>query len=217
MLICRVAKNLPVLELLNHFIKSSTVAYQRVAYKKNLVHASSNANRFKRVWVFLMRPLFFAQIWKIFINNYLYTVQVTIWSKESVFKIWLIRLLVKTLGDFFLAWTRFNLEDLIRVPCFLRQNLGQSRYPWYCLEKHHQPKQFHRFPSNHSPWCLGTRLHWVRNIPKSLRHRWSARWADVMWTDKVATIIDQWLFHLSQTFCQTFFSDILNICIFVSV
>ena len=34
-----------------------------------------------------MRPLFFAQIWKIFINNYLYTVQVTIWSEESVFKI----------------------------------------------------------------------------------------------------------------------------------
>ena len=34
LLICRVAKNLPVLELLNHFIKSSTVAYKRVAYKK---------------------------------------------------------------------------------------------------------------------------------------------------------------------------------------
>ena len=38
LLICRVAKNLPVLELLNHFIKSSTVAYKRVAYKKNLVY-----------------------------------------------------------------------------------------------------------------------------------------------------------------------------------
>ena len=37
LLIFRVAKNLPVLELLNHFIKSSTVAYKRVAYKKNLV------------------------------------------------------------------------------------------------------------------------------------------------------------------------------------
>ena len=37
LLICRVAKNLPVLQLLNHFIKSSTVAYKRVAYKKNLV------------------------------------------------------------------------------------------------------------------------------------------------------------------------------------
>ena len=36
MLICRVAKNLPALELLNHFIKSSTVAYKRVAYKRNL-------------------------------------------------------------------------------------------------------------------------------------------------------------------------------------
>ena len=38
LLICKVAKNLPVLELLNHFIKSSTVAYKRVAYKKNLVY-----------------------------------------------------------------------------------------------------------------------------------------------------------------------------------
>ena len=37
LLICRVAKNLPVLGLLNHFIKSSTVAYKRVAYKKILV------------------------------------------------------------------------------------------------------------------------------------------------------------------------------------
>ena len=38
LLICRVAKNLPVLELLNHFIKSSTVACKRVAYNKNLVY-----------------------------------------------------------------------------------------------------------------------------------------------------------------------------------
>ena len=38
LLICRVAKNLPVLELLNNFIKSSTVDYKRVAYKKNLVY-----------------------------------------------------------------------------------------------------------------------------------------------------------------------------------
>ena len=38
LLICKVAKNLPVLELLNHFIKSSTVAYKRAAYKKNLVY-----------------------------------------------------------------------------------------------------------------------------------------------------------------------------------
>ena len=38
LLICRVAKNLPLLELLNHFIKSSIVAYKRVAYKKNLVY-----------------------------------------------------------------------------------------------------------------------------------------------------------------------------------
>ena len=34
LLICRVAKNLPVLELLNHSIKSSKVAYKGVAYKK---------------------------------------------------------------------------------------------------------------------------------------------------------------------------------------
>ena len=39
LLICRVAKNLPALELLNHFIKSSTVAYKWVAYKKNLVYS----------------------------------------------------------------------------------------------------------------------------------------------------------------------------------
>ena len=38
MLICRVTKNLPVLKLLNHFIKSSAVADKRVAYKKNLVY-----------------------------------------------------------------------------------------------------------------------------------------------------------------------------------
>ena len=33
----RVAKNLPVLELLNHFIIPSTVAYKQVAYKKHVV------------------------------------------------------------------------------------------------------------------------------------------------------------------------------------
>ena len=38
LLICRVAKNLSVVELLNNFIKSSTVAYKRVTYKKNLVY-----------------------------------------------------------------------------------------------------------------------------------------------------------------------------------
>ena len=41
LLICRVAKNLPVLKLLNHFIKPSTVAYKRVAYKRNLVYYNS--------------------------------------------------------------------------------------------------------------------------------------------------------------------------------
>ena len=44
MLICRVAKNLAVLELLNHFIKSSTVAYKRVAYIKNLVYSIEKKN-----------------------------------------------------------------------------------------------------------------------------------------------------------------------------
>ena len=36
LLICRVGKNLPVLELINHSIKSSTVAY-----KQNLVYKAS--------------------------------------------------------------------------------------------------------------------------------------------------------------------------------
>ena len=40
LLICRVAKNLPVLELVNHFIKLGTVAYKQVACKKNLVYLS---------------------------------------------------------------------------------------------------------------------------------------------------------------------------------
>ena len=50
---CRVAKNLPVLELLNHFIKSSTDAYKRVAYKKNLVYCSSIFMFPHRSWSFL--------------------------------------------------------------------------------------------------------------------------------------------------------------------
>ena len=37
LLICRVAKSLPVLELLNHFIKSSTVAYNELLIKKSSV------------------------------------------------------------------------------------------------------------------------------------------------------------------------------------
>ena len=39
LLICRVAKNLRALELLNHFIKSSTAAYKRVAFKTSSVFA----------------------------------------------------------------------------------------------------------------------------------------------------------------------------------
>ena len=73
----------------------------------SLEYGRSNANRFRRAWAFLMCTFFFASIWKNLINNYLYTVQVTIWSKEMVLKIWLIRFLVKTLYDFFLAWRHF--------------------------------------------------------------------------------------------------------------
>ena len=83
--------------------------------KYSLKYARSNANRFKRVWVFLMCALFFAPIWKNLINNYLYTVQVTIWSKERVFKIWLIRFLVKALYDFFLAGTHFSSSERIYI------------------------------------------------------------------------------------------------------
>ena len=71
----------------------------------SLKYATSNLNRFKSVWVFLMCALFFAPIWKNVINNYLYTVQMTIWSNEWVLKIWLIRFLGKALFDFFLPWT----------------------------------------------------------------------------------------------------------------
>ena len=46
LLICRVAKNLPVLDLLNHFTKSSTVAY-----KKNLVYRTWGRIRISsRTW-----------------------------------------------------------------------------------------------------------------------------------------------------------------------
>ena len=64
MLICRVAKNLPVLELLNHFVKSSTVSYKRGAYQKNLVYAKKyiypayvskhKSNREKQVFFFFL-------------------------------------------------------------------------------------------------------------------------------------------------------------------
>ena len=81
----------------------------------SLKYARSNANRFRRAWVFLMCAFFFAPIWKNLINNYLYTVQVTIWSKERVFKIWLIRFLVKALYAFFLAWTHFISNERIYI------------------------------------------------------------------------------------------------------
>ena len=58
---------------------------------------------------------FFAPKWKSLINNYLYTVQLTIWSKERVFKIWLIKFLVKALYDFFLAWTHLISSERIYI------------------------------------------------------------------------------------------------------
>ena len=80
-----------------------------------LKYAWSNANWCKGVRVFLMCALFFAPVWNNLIKNYLYTVQVTIWSKERVFKIWLIRFLVKALYDFFLAWTHFISSERIYI------------------------------------------------------------------------------------------------------
>ena len=91
------------------------VALSLIWAQYSLKYARSNANRFKRAWVFLMCALFFAPVWKNLINNYLYTVQVTIWSKERVFKIWLIRFLVKALYDFFLAWTHFISNERIYI------------------------------------------------------------------------------------------------------
>ena len=67
----------------------------------SLKDASSNGNWCKGLRIFLMCVLFFASIWNNLIKSYLYTVQVTIRSKERVFKIWLIRFLVKALYDFF--------------------------------------------------------------------------------------------------------------------
>ena len=91
------------------------VALSLIWAQYSLKYARSNTNRFKRAWVFLMCALFFAPVWKNLINNYLYTVQVTIWSKERVFKIWLIRFLVKALYDFFLAWTHFISNERIYI------------------------------------------------------------------------------------------------------
>ena len=81
----------------------------------SLKYASSNANWCKGLRVFLVCALFFAPIWNNLIKNYLYTVQVTIWSKERVLKIWLIRFLVKALYDFFLAWTHFISSERICI------------------------------------------------------------------------------------------------------
>ena len=61
LLICKVAQNLPVLELLNYFIKPSTVAYKRVAYKKHLVYWSP---KFPAAFSFLnllVAPSFFGE------------------------------------------------------------------------------------------------------------------------------------------------------------
>ena len=81
----------------------------------SLKYARSNANWCKGLRVFLMFALFFAPLWNNLIKNYLYTVQVTIWWKERVFKIWLMRLLVKTLYDIFLAWTNFISSESIYI------------------------------------------------------------------------------------------------------
>ena len=80
----------------------------------SLKYASSNANWCKGLRDFLC-ALFFAPRWNILIKNYLYTVQVTIWWKERVFKIWLIRFLVKALYDFFLAWTHLISSERIYI------------------------------------------------------------------------------------------------------
>ena len=81
----------------------------------SLKYASSNANWCKALRVFLVCALLFAPIWNNLIKNYLYTVQVTIWSKERVLEIWLIRFLVKDLYDFFLAWTHFICSERIYI------------------------------------------------------------------------------------------------------
>ena len=89
------------------------VALSLIWVQYNVKYARSNANWCKGLRVFLMCDLFFAPIWNNLIKNYLSTVQVTIWSKERVFKIWLIRFLVKALYDFFLAWTHFISNERI--------------------------------------------------------------------------------------------------------
>ena len=81
----------------------------------SLKYARWNANWCKGVKVFLMCALFFAPIWNNLIKNYVNTAQVTIWSKERVLKIWLMRFLVKALYDFFLAWTHFISSERIYI------------------------------------------------------------------------------------------------------
>ena len=118
------------------------VALSLIWVQYSLKYARSNANRFKRVWVFLMCALFFAPIWKNLITNYLYTVQVTIWSKEWVLKIWLIRFLVKALFDFFIAWTHFISNERIYIywSCFGKLGyklvvLGKTGYKYHIPTK----------------------------------------------------------------------------------
>ena len=115
------------------------VALSLIWAQYSLKYARSNTNRFKRAWVFLMCALFFAPVWKNLINNYLYTVHVTIWSKERVFKIWLIRFFVKTLWfslsmkTFYFQWGDLYILKLIwqirlQVSCSWENGLTNSTF-----------------------------------------------------------------------------------------
>ena len=50
LLICRIAKILPVLELLNHFIKLRTVAYNRVAYRSSVFDTFCGFLKYKKIF-----------------------------------------------------------------------------------------------------------------------------------------------------------------------
>ena len=93
------------------------VALSLMWVQYSLKYARSNGKRFKRVWIFMMCAYYFV------LNNYVYTVPVTIWSKERIFKIWLIKFLVKALYCFFLAWTHFIFNERIYI-IYIEVNLA---------------------------------------------------------------------------------------------